>query len=163
MPLAEHLMVLRAWCKRRFFGPCKPDVLRPGILGIRGSKVIRLRPCMLTSTPPLTSPAARPPHPLPTCWPLLKQTSSLYFPPLLLANLLMLNTFPFFLLLPRAITGCASPTQTLTHISYLPCLRLVQQYYPSPFSRRPSQFLPLHVIPTTLHAVPGQTAQSHRR
>ena len=36
----------------------KADVLRPGIVGMRGSTVIRLRPCMISSTPPPT-----PPHP----------------------------------------------------------------------------------------------------
>ena len=30
----------------------KPDMLRPGIVGMRGSMVIRLRPCMIMSTPP---------------------------------------------------------------------------------------------------------------
>ena len=31
----------------------KPDVLRPGIAGMRGSMAIRLRSCMTMSTPPL--------------------------------------------------------------------------------------------------------------
>ena len=30
----------------------KPDVLRPGIVGIRGSMIIRLRPCIIMSAPP---------------------------------------------------------------------------------------------------------------
>ena len=33
-------------------GRLKPDVLRPGIAGMRGSMVKRLRPCMTISTPP---------------------------------------------------------------------------------------------------------------
>ena len=32
--------------------PLKPGEFRPGIVGMRGSMVIRLRPCMLTSTLP---------------------------------------------------------------------------------------------------------------
>ena len=51
MRLAEHVTARRAWCKQCLPGWCKPDVLRPGIVGMRGSMVIRLRPC--TSPPPV--------------------------------------------------------------------------------------------------------------
>ena len=37
MRLAEHLTALRTWCKQCLPGWCKPDVLRPGILGMQGS------------------------------------------------------------------------------------------------------------------------------
>ncbi|CAN0286800.1 unnamed protein product [Laminaria digitata] len=47
----QHLTALRAWCKRCLPGRWKPDVLRPGIAGVRGSRVIRLRPSMILSTP----------------------------------------------------------------------------------------------------------------
>ena len=57
MRLREHLTALRAWCKLMSAWSVKPDVLSPGIVGMRGSMVIRLRPCMTMSTPP---------HPLPT-------------------------------------------------------------------------------------------------
>ena len=50
--LAELLTALRAWCKQCLPGRSKPDVLRPGIVGMRGSIVIRLRPCMIMSTLP---------------------------------------------------------------------------------------------------------------
>ena len=59
-----HLTALRAWCTRCLPGWCKPDVLRPGIVGTRGSMVIRLRQCMkcvhpsptpTLNTPPLTT------------------------------------------------------------------------------------------------------------
>ena len=39
MRLAEHLTALCAWCKH-----CLPDVLRPGLVRMRGSMVMRLRP-----------------------------------------------------------------------------------------------------------------------
>ena len=48
----QHLTALRAWCKLCLPGRWKPDVLRPGIVGMRESMVIRLRPCMTMSTPP---------------------------------------------------------------------------------------------------------------
>ena len=48
----QHLTALHAWCKQCLPGRFQPDVLRPGVVGMRGSMVIRLRPCMITSTPP---------------------------------------------------------------------------------------------------------------
>ena len=45
MRLAEHLTTLRAWCKQCLLVLWKLDVLRPGIVGMRGSMVIRLGPC----------------------------------------------------------------------------------------------------------------------
>ena len=36
MRLAEHLTALCAWCKQRLPGRRKPDVLRPGPVGMRG-------------------------------------------------------------------------------------------------------------------------------
>ena len=45
MRLAQHLSALRAWCKQCPPGRWKPNVLRPGIVGMRRSMVIRLRPC----------------------------------------------------------------------------------------------------------------------
>ena len=51
MRLAEHLTALRASCKHSPPGRRKRDVLRPGMVGMRGSMVIRLRPCMIVSTP----------------------------------------------------------------------------------------------------------------
>ena len=44
MRLAEHLTALRAWRKHYLPGWLKPDVLRLGVVGMRGSMVIRLRP-----------------------------------------------------------------------------------------------------------------------
>ena len=35
----------RSWCKQCLRGWSKPDVLRPGVAGMRGSVVIRLRLC----------------------------------------------------------------------------------------------------------------------
>ena len=53
MGLAEHLTALRARCMQCLAGWWKPDVLRPGILWMRGSMVIRLRPCKnIEDTPP---------------------------------------------------------------------------------------------------------------
>ena len=54
MRLAQHPKALRAWCKKCLPARWKPDVLRPGIVGVRGSiMVIPLRrPCMIMSTPP---------------------------------------------------------------------------------------------------------------
>ena len=49
--LAEHLPALRAWCQWCLRGQSKPDVLRPGTVGMRGSMVRRLRPSMVMSTP----------------------------------------------------------------------------------------------------------------
>ena len=37
MRLAEPFKALRAWCKQCLSGPLKPDMLRPGIVGMRGS------------------------------------------------------------------------------------------------------------------------------
>ena len=55
MRLAEHLTALRAWCKQCLPGRLKADVLRPGIVGMPTSMVIRLRPCMVSSTPTTTT------------------------------------------------------------------------------------------------------------
>ena len=54
MRLTEHLTALRAWCKQCLPGWRKFDELRPGIVGMRGSMVVGLRPC------------ANPVHPLPS-------------------------------------------------------------------------------------------------
>ena len=53
MRLAEHLTIRFALgaSNQRLPGRRKHDVLRPGIAGMRGSMVIRLRPCMISSTP----------------------------------------------------------------------------------------------------------------
>ena len=53
MRLALHLTTtLRAWCKATSaWSVKKPDVLRPGVVGMRGSTVVRLRPCMIMSNP----------------------------------------------------------------------------------------------------------------
>ena len=48
---AQHPAALRARCKQCLPGRRKPDVLRPGIVGMRRSRVIRLRPRMTMSTP----------------------------------------------------------------------------------------------------------------
>ena len=37
---------------KTLIAPSRPDVPRPGIVGMRGSMVIRLRPCMIMSAPP---------------------------------------------------------------------------------------------------------------
>ena len=50
---------LCAWCMLYPHGPRKPDVLRPGIVGMRASTVIRLRPCMIPSIEYTPPPAAR--------------------------------------------------------------------------------------------------------
>ena len=42
---AEHLTAIRAWCKQCLPGRLKPDVLRPGTVGMRSSMVLRPRPC----------------------------------------------------------------------------------------------------------------------
>ena len=55
--LAQNLSALRGWCKQCLPGRRKPDVLRPGIVGMRGSMVVRLRPCMITS---ISTPAPLP-------------------------------------------------------------------------------------------------------
>ena len=60
MRLARHLTVLRAWCKQCLPRRGKPDVLRPGIVGIQGSMIIRPRPCMRSSTSLLS--CTPPPH-----------------------------------------------------------------------------------------------------
>ena len=63
MRLAEHLTALRAWCKQCLPDWRKPDVLRPGMVGMRGSTAIRRRACAQTEyTPPL------PPRPLRWLW-----------------------------------------------------------------------------------------------
>ena len=53
--IAQHLTAPRAWCKQAsnqsLPGRGKPYVLRPGIAGMRGSRVIGLRPCNVMSTP----------------------------------------------------------------------------------------------------------------
>ena len=59
MRLAEHLTALRVWCKQCLPGWRKPDVLRPGIVGMRGCMVIQLRPCKTEYTPPPAAPAPR--------------------------------------------------------------------------------------------------------
>ena len=46
MLLSQHLTALRAWCKQCLPGRWKADVLRVSIVGMRGSMVTRLRPCM---------------------------------------------------------------------------------------------------------------------
>ena len=61
---AEPLTVLRAWCKQCLPGRWKPHVLRPGVVGKRGTTVTRLRPCMMSSTPhPLPNPPTPPLYP----------------------------------------------------------------------------------------------------
>ena len=52
MRFAEHLTALRAWCKRRLPDWWKLDVLRPGMVGMRGPMVIRLWPCTNWVPPP---------------------------------------------------------------------------------------------------------------
>ena len=44
--LAKHLTTPCAWCKQCLPGRPKPDVLHPGIAGMRGSMIIRLWPYM---------------------------------------------------------------------------------------------------------------------
>ena len=47
--LAGHLTALRkAWCRQRLPGRWQPDVLGPGIVWMRGSAVMRLRPCIIS-------------------------------------------------------------------------------------------------------------------
>ena len=46
MRLAEHLTVLRAWCKQCGPGRRKPGMLRPSIVGMCGSMDVRLRPAL---------------------------------------------------------------------------------------------------------------------
>ena len=69
---------LRACCKQCLPGRWKTDVLRPGIAGVRGSVVIRLRPYMISST-------HHPQPPLPRFWLLFFQFApsflSASFPP----------------------------------------------------------------------------------
>ena len=67
MRLALHFTALRAWCKQCLSGRWKPDMLRPGIVGMRGSMVIRLWPRMRSSTPLLSS-TPPPPWPNHTDW-----------------------------------------------------------------------------------------------
>ena len=45
---SRFVLAMSAWS-------VKPDVLRPGVVGMRGSMVIQLRPCMIVSTPPTSS------------------------------------------------------------------------------------------------------------
>ena len=55
MRLARHSTALRAWCVKQCLpGWCKPDMLRPGIVGIRGSMAVR---CRTMSTPPRPPPS----------------------------------------------------------------------------------------------------------
>ena len=56
--LARHLTAVRAWCKQYLPGQRKPDVLRPGIVGKRGSIIIR-------TTTAMHGMSNRPPTPLP--------------------------------------------------------------------------------------------------
>ena len=56
MRLAEHLTALRAWCKQCLPGWCKPDVLRPGIVGMRGSMVARVYGNTTTAMHKLSTP-----------------------------------------------------------------------------------------------------------
>ena len=51
MRLTQHLTALRAWCKEYLPGGGKPDLFRPGIVGMRASMAIRIRPFMISSTP----------------------------------------------------------------------------------------------------------------
>ena len=62
MRLAQHLTSLRNCCNQCLSGRWKPDVPRPGIVRMRRSMVIRLRPCMKMSTTPL------PTHPSLPLW-----------------------------------------------------------------------------------------------
>ena len=56
MRLAGHLTALRAWCKQCLPGQRKPDMPRiVRMLRMRGSMVIRLRPCMRSNRYPLSS------------------------------------------------------------------------------------------------------------
>ena len=67
----KNLTALRAWCKQCLPGRLKPDGLRPGIEGMRGSMVGRQRPCTRMSTsPPLSRAPPPPPPPLlpPVTW-----------------------------------------------------------------------------------------------
>ena len=50
MRFAQHLTALRTWYKQCVPGRWKPDVLRPGIVGMREFMVIPLRSCMIMST-----------------------------------------------------------------------------------------------------------------
>ena len=51
-----HLTAPRAWCKQCLPGRWKRDVFRPGIVGMRGSMVLRLRTCMAyVNSPPRSS------------------------------------------------------------------------------------------------------------
>ena len=52
--LAQQLTAFRAWCKQCLFGRRKPDVVRPGMAGMRESLLIRLRAC--TPSPLLSAP-----------------------------------------------------------------------------------------------------------
>ena len=68
---AGHLTALRTGCKQCRPGRWKPDMLRPGIVGKRGSMVIRLRPCLRSSTSLLSSTPPLPPRrPVTRCFPL---------------------------------------------------------------------------------------------
>ena len=51
-PPAERITALRAWYKHCLPGRWKSTVLRPGIIGMHGPTIIRLRPCMISSAPP---------------------------------------------------------------------------------------------------------------
>ena len=69
--LAEHRTALRAWCKQCLPGWLKPDVLRPGIVAMRGSVVkeisavlVRLTTCnwLTNSLPKLSLITLSPPE-----------------------------------------------------------------------------------------------------
>ena len=52
MRLADHLTALRSWCTRCPPGRGKSDMLRPGIVGMRGSMAIRIGPHAQTDYTP---------------------------------------------------------------------------------------------------------------
>ena len=63
MLLVEHLTAFARLVLAMSAWSVKPgrDVLRPGVVGMRGSMVIRLRPCMITTrTPPFITAVAAP-------------------------------------------------------------------------------------------------------
>ena len=56
MRLAERLAALRAFCARSLPGGRKPDMLRPGMLGMRGSMANGLKTTAMHSMSPLSPP-----------------------------------------------------------------------------------------------------------
>ena len=70
-PLLQHLAALRAWCKQCLPGRLKPDMLRPRIVGMRGSipyghtttAMYEYRVHPASSPPPRPSPFLRAPSP----------------------------------------------------------------------------------------------------